>query len=227
MTLTLWNIDHPTYLSKRLNTISDYLLAQSDDLLILTEANEGLQLPGYRGYFSAPSPYLRKGRTLRPPNAYRQVAIYSRTALTQLPVRESINGVLCRLPLNDLIYIYGNVITIKDRWAPWSTMRYSDRLTEQLQAIRSLHGTSFIVCGDFNFRAGSSYNKSGYTALQDLVHTLGLRWPTADETRTVQQIVHSPDLLVTYRVGEAGGLSDHPPLHLSLRTGGPSPHVNI
>ena len=241
MDLVTYNIDHPTHGSKRFNAIRNHLLARSPDLLILTEANAALRLPGYTAIFSEESPYLRRGRNMAPPNRYHQVAIYAKGELRELPNTRNTNGVGIKITLptdtrrvppplgaggpnpppspkdSRILRVYGSVFTIKDRWAKWSDKTYRDRVQEQCAIIRQLAGPDFLVAGDFNFRGPRSYNKLGAERVTELVETTGLHWPTKHEDRTVQNLLHASDLVLTYDVDTSIRLSDHPVVSASLR----------
>ncbi len=217
MTLTTWNLDHPAQATRRFNAIRDHLLDLDSDVLILTEANAALDLPGYQAVFSEASPFIRRGRIIQPPNRYHQVAIYARWPIRKLSSVEDINGVAAEV---GELCIYGTVLTIKDRWADWSDKRYTDRVAEQCAIIRKLQASGFLAAGDFNFRGTGSYNKVGRERVGELVAETVLSWPTRREERTVQHVLHSPDLKVTYEVRDSDGLSDHPVVVCKLRVKG-------
>ena len=207
MTLLRWNIDHPTHGSKRFNAIRTHLLALSPDLLILTETNAALHLPGYTAVFSEESPYLRRGRNMDPPNRYHQVSIYAKGELRKLEEIKDSNGVAAEI---NGLRIYGCVFTIKDRWAAWSDKTYTDRVREQCAIIRELAGPDFLVAGDFNFRSTGTYNKTGAEQVARLVEETGLLWPTRREDRTVQHLLHGHELSLRYTVDSSVTFSDHP-----------------
>ena len=206
MRIATWNLDHPTHQTQRFDAIRDHLLQVNADLLILTEANAALTLPGYTAVFSEESPYLRRGRNMDPPNRYHQVGIYAKGELWKLEVTDS-NGVAAEV---DGFRVYGCVFTIKDRWAAWSDKTYTDRVHEQCAIIRELAGPDFLVAGDFNFRGAGNYNKTGAEQVARLVDETGLTWPTRHEERTVQHLLHGPELSLTYTVDSSVTLSDHP-----------------
>lgn len=210
MTLTLWNLDHPAQSTPRFQSIQAHLTSLNSDLLVLTETNAALQLPGYTTIYCKESPFIRRGRNYQAPNRYYQVDIYAKEAITKLPEVADINGVLATVGTTNPLRIYGNVLTIKDRWATWSAKRYADRVHEQCAIIRQLHGPRFLVAGDFNFRGPGSYNKIGAVGVRKLAAETSLHWPTSQELQTVQQVLHSGDLNVSYEVVDTGKLSDHP-----------------
>ncbi|THH37899.1 endonuclease/exonuclease/phosphatase family protein [Neolewinella litorea] len=215
MTLATWNIDHPVYGTRRFRAVRDYLLALDCDVLILTEANAALELPGYTSVFSEVSPFVRHGRNYKTPNRYHQVAIYTRLAMHRVADVEDTNGVAAHL-VEPRLLIYGSVMTIKDRWADWSDKRYTDRAREQCDVIRRLQRPRFLAAGDFNFRGHGTYNRVGALQVGALVADCGLCWPTQTEGRTVQHVLHGSDVRVSYEVVEAGKLSDHPILSTRL-----------
>lgn len=221
MRIGLWNIDHPEVKSRqnqRFEQIKAFLLAQKCHLYILTEANSALHLDGYHTYFSAESPFHKKGRSYTPPNRYHQVAIYSIFPLAQKEIGEPVNGVLCQtIWMERPLWIYGNVITIKDQWLKSSTKKYSDRVTEQLNAIDQLANKRCLIAGDFNLKLGWTAKKGAYKRVQSCVERNQLLWPTADQTDTVQHVLHSPKLTVSVNVDhDAKHLSDHPFISMSL-----------
>lgn len=169
-----------------------------------------MQFAGYQSRFSAPSPYLRKGRNYQLPNDYRQVGIYSRVAIREVPISECLNTLCCEIGDTQPVRVLAGVMTIKDRWASWSKKVYTNRVKEQVEEIKLLSTSHFIACGDYNCRAGTTYNKSGYTAVAETADELNLSWATRTEDRTVQQILYSSDLTVTYNLELAGDMSDHP-----------------
>ncbi|MEM8639573.1 MAG: endonuclease/exonuclease/phosphatase family protein [Cyanobacteria bacterium P01_G01_bin.54] len=225
MKLGLWNIDHPEVLQKasrrnrRFNEISAYLSRQDCDIFVLTEANAAIEIAGYNAYFSTESPYLKKSRCYNPPNQYHQVAIYSRLPCKQIKVAEPINGLLCKLMWRDEpLFIYGNVITIKDQWVKDSNKKYSDRLKEQLDEIERLAQYPCIVAGDFNLRRGWPQKKGAHKAVKQFVEQHNFVWPTENQTHTIQHILHAANLAATFTIdttvqhnhGKQDGLSDHP-----------------
>ncbi|PPK88364.1 endonuclease/exonuclease/phosphatase family protein [Neolewinella xylanilytica] len=207
MRVTTWNLDHPIQNTKRFDSIRDYLLHLDADVLILTEANAALHLPGYTAVFSEESPYLRRGRNMDPPNRYHQVGIYAKGELRKLPEIHDINEVAAEV---DGLRVYGCVFTIKDRWATWSDKTYRDRVQEQCAVIRQLAGSDFLLAGDFNFRGTGSYNRVGAKRVRELAVATGLAWPTEREDRSVQHLLHSPDLQLRYSIDDPVTLSDHP-----------------
>ena len=140
MDLVTYNIDHPTHGSKRFNPIRTPLLTLSPDLLILTEANTALTLPGYTAVFSEESPYLRRGRNMDPPNRYHQVGISAKGELRKLEEITDSNGVAAEI---NGLRVYGCVFTIKDRWAAWSDKTYTDRVREQSPSSGNWRGLTF------------------------------------------------------------------------------------
>ncbi len=225
MKLGLWNMDHPEHvdapgaLLNRFNAVRSYLTARECDVLVLLEVNVAMQLDGFTTVFSEESPFLRKGRCYLAPNRYHQVGIYSRLPLAQQAIAEPINGVLANLSLEDGgTAIYGNVITIKDQWSKSSSLRYSDRLEQQLNQMAELDGGSFIVLGDFNLRLGWPSKLSAHAALKKLVVDKNWVWPTIERTDTVQHVVHSKDLTTKIAVDHSvvPTLSDHPFVEIEL-----------
>ncbi len=161
MKIGLWNIDHPendvnsTNKQKRFLEIIDYLKKQNCDVLILNESNSAIELAGYTSYFSNESPFLNKNRCYNHPNRYYQVTVLSKIKAEQFDIMEPINGVLCKIEYqNQPIFIYGNVITIKDRWKNNSNKKYKDRLQEQIAQFNKLLDKNFIIAGDFNLKKG-------------------------------------------------------------------------
>ena len=231
MKIGLWNIDHPVAYpdsersSRRFQEIKAYLLRQQCDLAIITEANAALQMQGYSACFSQESPFASKKRPAHPPNRYHQVGIYSSIPLKPHHIVEPINGLLCQAALKTgSLFIYGNVITIKDRIYNVTTKKYNDRFEEQLQAIAKLVGRRFIVAGDFNLKLGWTAKKNYHQRLSQFVDAHGLVWPTRSRTDTVQHVIHSADLNTqitldaSVKHGEKKSLSDHPFLCIEIET---------
>lgn len=225
MKIGLWNIDHPELSSgvarkeNRFGEVVRYLERADCDLLILTEANAAMKLVGYSAEFSEASPFRSSQRYYGTPNLYHQVGIYSRSPLRRLEVSEAVNGVLCEVPWGDrLLQVYGNVITIKDRWKKDSEKTYKDRLREQLAAIESLPPALVLVGGDFNLSQGWTQSLAAHTQVKYLVDRLPLVWPTELRDDTVQHVLHSPDLKASIEIdfsvrhvkGGERRLSDHP-----------------
>jgi len=221
MKIGLWNIDHPEHHAdrtsrryQRMRDILTFLKTRDCDLFILTETNAALQLPGYHAYLSAESPYRKASRDYRPPNRYHQVGIYSRFPLEQMTLPEPINGVLCKtLDGESSLWIYGNVITIKDRWQKDSTKTYRDRLEEQLDVFEALASKPrCIIAGDFNLKVNWAQKRGAFRRLRDFVNQHGWIWPTETQTESVQHIIHSPHLMakVALDMSVKGRWSDHP-----------------
>ena len=216
MTLALWNIDHPAATSTRIIAIQRLILELGCDHVILTETNAALNLPGYTVALPAPSPFINRSRDYRPPNHYYQVGVYSRHGLHSPKKGSEVNGVYAEATTIPALHLYGSLFTIKDRWAAWSDRRYTDRVEEQCAAIRQWAGPRFIAGGDFNFRGQGSYNRIGRERLAQTVADAALVWPTQQEERTVQHLVHSSDLRTNRYQLFTTGLSDHPVLVFEL-----------
>ncbi len=231
MRIGLWNIDHPEASSgsnrkeQRFKGVVDYLLQADCDVYVITEANAAIQLPGYGRELSSASPFKNVDRFYGSPNAYHQVAIYSRRSLQKSEVVEPVNGLHCSVAdSSPLKQLYGNVITIKDHWSKASRKTYSDRLDEQVDAIRELprHGT--VIAGDFNLRLGWPQKQSAHRRIKEVLAANGWVWPTETREDTVQHVLHSEDLSVTlaidhgikYDSADGGGLSDHPFIEMSV-----------
>jgi hypothetical protein len=230
MKIGLWNIAHPedsdgsALRAEKYNGVRSYLNEQHCDVYVLTEANAALELGGYASLFSEDSPFKNVNRCYDPPNRYHQVAIYSKSPLAREPVAEPINSLLCSADwLGSPLFLYGNVITIKDQWKPDSDKSYSDRLAEQLAALRILRTKRFIACGDFNLRIGR--RRSAYQQVDELVQEQGWLWPTKMQDETVQHVIHSPNLAVDVSIdmsvrhsnGKEDRLSDHPFVLVQLK----------
>ncbi len=225
MRIGLWNIDHPEMDTKRAGRlqryteICAYIEKQNCDLLILTETNSTIAFPGFTQYCSDESCYYKKSRCYDPPNKYHQVAILSKLPAEQVVIEEPLNGVLCKVEYKGQpLYVYGNVITIKDQWKKESTKKYSDRFNEQISQFTQLLGNTFLIGGDFNLKKGWSQKKTAYEQVYDFVKVNNLQWPTAEETNSVQHVIHSDslateiemDFSVKQNDGERIALSDHP-----------------
>ncbi|AOS46083.1 Endonuclease/Exonuclease/phosphatase family protein [Lacunisphaera limnophila] len=233
MKIGLWNIDHPTTNSgsqtkeDRFLAIAQYLTVADCDIYIILEANSAMSLPGYFSEFSDESPFKPLHRYYGEPNKYHQVAIYSKTPIQLLEVTEPINGLLCQVtsPFGPLT-LYGNVITIKDRWVKGSKMTYTARLSEQLEAIEKVPKNMTLIGGDFNFRLGVPRWLSPHQQMLSQSLKQGLMWPTQEREDTVQHVMHTNDL--TARVSldfsirhSATGekrLSDHPYMGIDLNS---------
>ena len=231
MNIGLWNIDHPETQSgvsekeRRFREISEYLVAANCDALIITEANAAIDLPGYFQAFSNESPFKSKRRFYGAPNSYHQVGIYSKNSFERIEVDEPINGILCKLfTSNSHLLLYGNVVTIKDKWLPTSSKTYTDRLNEQISAIQSIQGESTLVGGDFNLRLGWPQRQSAHQKVKNQLASSGWVWPTELREDTVQHILHSSDLhtelaidfSIKYDSEMRRGLSDHPFVKIKL-----------
>ncbi len=146
------------------------------------------------------------------------MAIYSKFQIRRVPVIDPVNGLHCEVIGNDIIdSVYGNVVTIKDRWSSASTKTYNDRLDEQINAIKSLPNRRSLVAGDFNLRLGWPQKKPAYNRIKKELVNDGWVWPTMLFEQSVQHILHTPDLIaevtldheVKYDSGYLS-LSDHP-----------------
>jgi len=226
MRIGLWNIDHPkvvqqrgTAANKRFLSVLAFLNQQACDVFILTEANATIQLPGYQAEFSDESPFIKRSRNYEPPNRYHQVGIYSRHHVEPLKIAEPVNGLLCRTIWQDQpLFLYGNVITIKDQFTDRSDKKYSNRLREQLDQFERLASKRVVIAGDFNLRLGWPQKKGAHQKVKEFVEDQGLVWPTQKRRDTVQHVIHSPCLCATISLdtsvkhsnGKKDGLSDHP-----------------
>lgn len=232
MRIGLWNIDHPEAASnvanreERFKEITDFLIEKSCDLYVLTETNVALELPGYFCEYSAESPFRSKSRFYGAPNQYCQVGIYSITPIERLNVLEETNGLLCKTIFQaSELFVYGNVITIKDQWSQVSTKTYNDRLDEQIDAIGRLSDPRTLVCGDFNLRKNWPQKEAAHRRITNLVEKRGWDWPTESRTDTVQHVLHTPDIRcslsidpsVKYFSSDRITLSDHPLLEIELK----------
>jgi hypothetical protein len=220
----LWNIDHPEVSSanktkeRRFRAIQDYLISTQCDMLVITEANAAMELPGYFYELSSESPYRSSTRFYGKPNSYHQVAIYSKYELRKLPVTEPVNGLLCEVIGNGIIdSVYGNVVTIKDRWSSVSEKTYTNRLDEQIAAIKLLPRRRSLVAGDFNLKLGWAQKRRAYNRVKEELKDSGWLLPTELNRGTVQHVLHSPDMKVEVSIDfevqrnkNKKGLSDHP-----------------
>lgn len=231
MRVGVWNIDHaqagsPSEVEeKRFQGVVRYLQQTGRDVLITTEGNAAIQIPGYRAEFSDPSPFRSTRRFYGEPNLYHQVGIYSRLPMRRLDVDEPINGLLCEVSWEgEALLVYGNVITIKDQWKKDSGKTHNDRLREQLAAIESLASSRFVAAGDFNLSLGWTRMLPAHRELKNLVQRLGLVWPTEAVDDTVQHVVHSEgisckvgiDFSVRHVKDGEKRLSDHPFMSVSI-----------
>ena len=230
MKIGLWNIDHPECLhdaGRRQRRYADVLQFLHDthcDVYVLTEANAAIQLAGYEARFSEESPFRKKDRCYESPNRYHQVAVYSTYSISRTEdIAEPVNGLFCWIDRESRsLFLYGNVVTIKDRWMPESNKTYTDRLDEQLGQIGRLPRNQLIVCGDFNLRHGWSQRKKSYQRLEQVVREHGLEWPTKTTTDTVQHVIHSGDISTSVTVDSSvkeRHLSDHPFVLVELENG--------
>jgi len=182
-------------------------------------------LPGYQAEFSAESPFIRRSRNYQLPNRYHQVGIYSRRNIEPLEIAEPVNGLLCRTIWQEQpLFLYGNVITIKDRFTDRSSKKYSDRLGEQLDQFEQLTSKRVVIAGDFNLRLGWRQKKGAHQRMKAFVDDHGLIWATWERRDTVQHVIHSRDLCANISIdtsvkhsdGKKDGLSDHPFLLIDL-----------
>ncbi|NKB61021.1 MAG: hypothetical protein GKR95_02390 [Gammaproteobacteria bacterium] len=231
MKIGLWNIDHAEYgtgskrKQERYQFIVDYLISRNCHSYVITEANSAITLPGFNAQFSEESPFLRKSRFYGPPNCYHQVALYSKETTRKCSIQEPINGLLCQFPASPLVeYLYGNAVTIKDRWSPVSTKKYTDRLKEQIAQIKLLDVKKTVIAGDFNLRINWPATKSAHQSIQVELAETGWVWPTREQTDSVQHVLHSPDITSTIEMDHNVAnrspwdmpLSDHPFIEISL-----------
>lgn len=231
MKIGLWNIDHPeaasgnTRKQQRFDDIADYLIQANCDAYIITEANAAMNLPGFSCELSDESPFRSSSRHCGAPNSYHQVAIYGRNIRGKTEVAEPINGLRVDIENDDLsISLYGNVITIKEQWSKTRNLGYSDRLDQQVGAIRTLPRSRMLVAGDFNLRLGWPQRLFAHARIRTEIADEGWIWPTANRDDTVQHVLHSPDLevdleldfAVKYGDAETIGFSDHPFIKLSV-----------
>lgn len=230
MIIGLWNIDHPETASgndrkeQRFEGVVAYLAQANCDVFIITEANAAIGLSGYVCETSVESPFKSSGRYYGSPNIYHQVAIYSRDPITRIVVVEPVNGLRVTVGENDhSMILYGNVITIKDQWSRTSDLTYTDRLNQQIEAVRNLPRQRTLVAGDFNLRRGWPQKQFAHTRIKRDLSAEGWMWPTEDREDTVQHVLHSQDLRVDleldfsvkYGEGKTTGLSDHPFFRIS------------
>jgi len=230
MKIGLWNIDHPETESgskrkqQRFADISAYLVEADCDAYIITEANAAMSLHGYSCALSVESPFKSSRRFYGPPNIYHQVAIYSKEPIVQSEVVEPINGLRVTVGNNDYsLLLYGNVVTIKDQWSNTSDLTYTDRLNQQIDAIRKLPRQRALVAGDFNLRLGWPQKLSAHRAIKAELGDDGWLWPTEEREDTVQHVLHTQDLKVDLRFDfsvkydedRSAGLSDHPFVEIS------------
>lgn len=230
MKIGFWNIDHPETASgnrrkqQRFDDVAAYLAQADCDAYIITEANAAMCIQDYSCELSFVSPFKSSRRFYGSPNTYHQVAIYSKSPSARTEVVEPINGL--RVTIGDnchSLVLYGNVITIKDQWSKTSDLTYTDRLNQQIEAIRNLPRQRTLVAGDFNLRLGWPQKLSAHRRVKTELGGDGWSWPTEDREDTVQHVLHSQDLLVDlrydfsvkYEKGRSVELSDHPFIEIS------------
>lgn len=220
MNIGIWNVDHPEVGTtsgknqQRHDGVVQYLNDRKCDLYVLSEANSAIAIDGCFSFHSAESPFLRKARSYQPPNRYHQVAIYSRQEMHQREISEPINGVLCQTKESGILEsVYGNVITIKDQWKKDSSLKYSDRLNQQIDMLADLRRRKTLIAGDFNLKKGWTQKAGAYKKMEQAAVRHGWVWPTMNQEQTVQHVLHSPDLEVTLEIDfsvKESGLCDHP-----------------
>ena len=226
MKIGVWNIDHPEVGTRsrvkhdRLERILNFLKGAKCDIYVLSETNLALTLPEYQAQFSDESPFKRKSRSYEHPNDYRQVAVYSRHLISKTDIPEPINGVFCHVLGFELIEnLYGSVVTIKDQWKKDSSLKYTDRLIEQINAIKALPNKRTIVAGDFNLRLGWPQKAKAHDTIAYELENQGWVWPTKQQTYTVQHVLHTPDVSVEFSIDQSvkeNKLSDHPFLLINV-----------
>jgi hypothetical protein len=210
MKIGIWNIDHPEIGAQsrvkqgRLERILSYLESAGCDIYVLSEANSALNLFGYYSGFSDESPFKKQSRLYVQPNKYHQVGIYSRYSITKMAIPEPINGIFCQVHDSDLVSnLYGNVVTIKDQWKEDSSLKYTDRLNEQVKTINALPNRKTIVAGDFNLRLGWPQKAKAHKVLERELERKGWLWPTKLQTSTVQHVLHTPDVFIEIEIDES------------------------
>lgn len=210
MRICLWNIDCPEHGTSNFNQIKKLLSSGGFDQIIIIEGNSAMPLHGYQITQSATIPYFKKGRNYKYPNNYAQVIVYTINDSRTIVIEESINNVVVNL--TNGLRILANVITIKDKWADSSSLVFSDRLNQQMDLIKRVITDNFIVLGDFNFKLRKSKPsiESSYSKFDRFLKEVGLIWATSNQRRTVQHIVHSKNIILSYEIVETGRLSDHP-----------------
>ena len=123
------------------------------------------------------------------------------------------------------MFVYGNVVTIKDQWFDDSDKTYADRLNEQLDAFEQLPAHRCIVAGDFNLRLGWPQRKKAHERVEAFAERQGWARPTENQTDTVQHVLHSPDMVASVTIdmtvrhtkGKRDRLSDHPFVLVEVR----------
>lgn len=232
MKIGLWNIDHPENESgskrkqQRFDDVTDFLISADCDAYIITEANHALDLTGYFREFSQESPYTSKNRFYGSTNSYHQVALYSKNPIKRGDISEPINSLLADLNFDDTqLHVYGNVVTIKDRWLKESHLKYRDRLEQQIESIKQLPKKRVLIAGDFNLRLGWTQKKGAYNRLKEIVESQNLIWVTATRDDTVQHVLHTKDIKVDVNLDFSvkrgdkhyRGLSDHPFIEMLIK----------
>lgn len=210
MKICLWNIDCPEFGSKRFSEITSLINDGEFDLIVTLEGNSALPIVGYQRIESSTIPYFNKGRNYNYPNHYAQVILYSKINVRPVLIEETVNNIA--VDLENGLRIYSNIITIKDRWIKSNSVTYKDRFRQQIRIMDEVIADNCIILGDFNFKLRTLNNSisNSYSRFYKFVKDKSLIWATDMEKSTVQHIVHSANINLSYKIIDVGKLSDHP-----------------
>lgn len=209
MKISTWNIERLKH-KKRLDQIQEELNKIDGDILILTEADERVELPQYRHkVLTQPLDEVTYGRT-----EYRTI-IYSKYPLVGSKPTYDGKTAICPIfetPFGSLA-VYGTIIGIHGN----RRQSFNNDLREQLTDVNVISKeTAMCIAGDFNISFSDNYyytkhGRDGLNACFDRNKLINL---TAELPEAIDHIVLSEDFVgnATVKLSEWNidkHLSDH------------------
>lgn len=160
MKIATWNIDRLRYKTK-LNAIIEACEEVGADILVLTEADDRVQLSEYRTVCWTALPHDHELLPYAIPVHYalseRRVIIYSKYPCVQQHVTYDETTAICTELETDRgnLLVYGSIIGIHGHRKPF----FTDELRGQMSDLRRLAGEGHQICflGDYNCSFADNY----------------------------------------------------------------------
>ncbi|MCD7825855.1 MAG: endonuclease/exonuclease/phosphatase family protein [Clostridiaceae bacterium] len=226
MKIATWNVERLEHKSK-LDSIISACQHEDADILVLTEADERIQLPGYSFCYSTTPPQDHEFPPYPMPVHYasteRRVIIYSKYPLVRQHNTYDESTAICvdlETEYGNLL-VYGSIIGIHGHRKPF----FTDELCGQMADLRRLAANGHQICflGDYNCSFADNYYPSsiGKSTILECFTETGITLLTATRPECVDHIAVSKSFMGDAAVSITEwnldkSLSDHKGISISF-----------
>ncbi|MCD8131300.1 MAG: endonuclease/exonuclease/phosphatase family protein [Lachnospiraceae bacterium] len=200
MKIATWNVERLEHKSK-LNSIISVCQREDADILVLTEADERIQLSGYPFRYSTMPPLDHELPPYPAPVHYapteRRVIIYSKyPCVRQHGTYDETTAICVELETGyGNLLVYGSIIGILGHRKPF----FTDELCGQMADLRRLAAKGHQICflGDYNCSFSDNYypSETGKIAILECFAETGMSLLTADRPECIDHIAASKSFL--------------------------------